>query len=67
MSDSTSQQEADRINDHMVEAMTRRRQERPDRRRSMTTPRVERRKICAYCFQYGDHPTPAFCLRALER
>ena len=67
MSETTSQREADAINDHMVEAMARRRQERPDRRRSPATPRVERRQVCAYCFQRGDHPTPAFCLRALER
>jgi len=67
MSEVASQHEADAINDAMVQAMARRREERPNRRQARTSPRVERRRICAYCFQHGDHPTPAFCLRALER
>jgi hypothetical protein len=67
MSEVASQYEADAINDAMVQAMARRREERPNRRHTRTSPRVERRQICAYCFQHGDHPTPAFCLRALER
>jgi hypothetical protein len=28
---------------------------------------AEGRRVCAYCHQPGDHPTPAHCLRALER
>ena len=41
----------------------------PDRRNSQSSarPARERRKMCAYCFQPGDHPTPGHCLRALER
>jgi hypothetical protein len=65
----TSPEEADEINEAMVQAMERRRQAQPERRQAGTTntPRIERRAICGYCFQPGDHPTPAFCLRALER
>jgi hypothetical protein len=67
MTNTTTHVEADAINDGMVQAMDRRRLARPERRRGLTTPRVERRQICGYCFQPGDHPTPAQCLRALER
>ena len=63
----TSSREADAINEAMVQAMERRRASRPDRRHSTHTPQIERRTICKYCFQHGDHPTPASCLRALER
>jgi hypothetical protein len=47
-----------------------RRQARPDRRKrveSSAPVATERRRICAFCYQSGDHPTPAHCLRALER
>jgi hypothetical protein len=45
-----------------------RRRERPDRRRRPAPPHeMERRRICGYCYQEGDHATPAQCLRALER
>jgi hypothetical protein len=55
------------IDDAMVEAMTKRRVERMERRQGVRTPKVERRRLCGYCFQPGDHSTPAACLRALER
>lgn len=61
------EQQADAINDAMVEAMTQRRRERQERRQAVQTARVERRRVCAYCFQPGDHGSPADCLRALER
>jgi hypothetical protein len=28
---------------------------------------LDRRRICGYCYQRGDHPTAAHCMRALER
>jgi hypothetical protein len=59
--------EADAINDLMVQQMEQRRQERVERRTQSRSPTVERRTICSYCFQRGDHPTAAHCLRALER
>lgn len=60
--------DADAINDQMVAAMERRRG-MPNRRESSTArqPSAERRRICGYCFQRGDHPTAAHCMRALER
>jgi hypothetical protein len=69
MSDITeSHAHGDAINDAMVEAMNQRRLQRQDRRRLAGRPAaMERRKTCAYCFQPGDHATPAACLRALER
>lgn len=68
MEDINSQQEADAVNDGMVQAMDRRRRARPERRRAVAaTPRIERRKVCTYCFQPGDHLTAASCRRALER
>ncbi len=67
MSDGISRREADAIDDSMAQAMLRRREARPERRQRSATPRVDRRKICAFCFQRGDHPTPAACLKALER
>ena len=54
--------------DLMVRQMEERRRQKAERRaptpRTPTTP--ERRKICSYCFQPGDHQTPAQCLRALD-
>lgn len=45
-----------------------RRRERPDRRQRTGSPQqMERRRTCGYCYQEGDHATPAQCLRALER
>ena len=63
-----SNDDADRINEQMVRQMELRRQQQPDRRQRRTGgPDKERRAICAYCFQPGDHQSPAQCLRALER
>jgi len=66
-----SDQEADAINEQMVAAMEQRRRGLPNRRQSsddrQKSPVVERRRICGYCYQHGDHPTAAHCMRALER
>lgn len=61
------ERQADDVNDLMVQQMERRRQERHERRTQPRPPTVERRTICSYCFQRGDHPTAAHCMRALER
>ena len=53
--------------EEMVQQMELRRQARPERRQR-TVPRAnDRRQRCSFCYQAGDHPTPAHCLRALER
>jgi hypothetical protein len=62
-----SEQEADAINDRMAAQIEERRRQLPNQRRQSTAPAVERRRICAYCYQRGDHPTAAHCMRALER
>lgn len=59
--------QAEALNDQMVRQMELRRQQRPERRQQRVATAQERRKVCAFCFQTGDHPTPAHCLRALER
>jgi hypothetical protein len=65
--------DADAINEQMVKQMEERRHQRPERRQlstrqpSTTARDRDRRRVCGYCFQPGDHPTPAQCLRALER
>jgi hypothetical protein len=66
---SLSAEEADAINERMARAMAERRSARPERRgpRNSAAPRIERRRICGYCYQPGDHPTAAHCMRALER
>jgi hypothetical protein len=61
-------EEADAINEQMARQIAERRDQRPERRQSSRgAPKTERRRICSYCFQPGDHPTPHHCLRALER
>jgi hypothetical protein len=56
------------IDDQMARQLERRRQQHPDRRRATAASSgLERRRICSYCFQRGDHRTVAQCLRALER
>jgi len=57
------------INEQMARKIEQRRRESPERRhrRSDAAPKIERRRVCGYCFQPGDHPTAAHCLRALER
>ena len=67
MHDEISEREAAEINERMVQEMERRRQQRAERRQGSGPVTNERRKICAFCFQPGDHRTPAHCLRALER
>ena len=64
-----SDRDADEINDRMAAQIEERRKSLPNRRRRCVfrAPALERRRICAYCFQRGDHRTVADCLRALER
>lgn len=55
-------------NKQMARQIEQRREARPERRGSSSGPsNIERRSICMYCYQPGDHPTLADCLRALER
>ena len=70
MDQGTTPQEADTINEQMVRDMEQRRQARPERRQPRVEPGArakERRHICAFCYQPGDHPSPLHCIRALER
>jgi hypothetical protein len=63
-----TEQEAESINEQMAASMAARRRAQPERRQAgSATPRTERRRVCGYCYQPGDHPTPAHCMRALER
>ena len=57
----------DDVDDEMVRQMEIRRQARRERRRRVAPPANEQRLRCSYCYQPGDHPTPAHCLRALDR
>ena len=52
-----------------IREIAERRRRAPDRRRPdrRVGGGIERRRVCAYCHQAGDHRTPADCLRALER
>jgi hypothetical protein len=62
--------EGDVINEQMIRDMDARRLARPERRQrveSSGSVTNERRRICAFCYQSGDHPTAAHCRRALER
>jgi hypothetical protein len=57
------------INELMVRQMNLRRQALPEQRQASGPHKAvanERRRICGFCCQRGDHPTPAHCLRALE-
>lgn len=60
-----SNDEANAINEAMVRQIEERRKERPERRQRVTPVQRDRRALCSYCFQPGDHRTPAQCLRAL--
>lgn len=65
-----TQQEEATINEQMVRQMELRRQALPEQRRASASSgavAIERRRTCAFCCQRGNHPTPAHCLRALER
>ncbi len=64
---SLTEREATAVNERMAAQMEERRRERPERRLRSTPPGLERRKVCSFCYQSGDHPTPAHCLRALDR
>jgi hypothetical protein len=68
--DQPTQQDADTINDRMAREMEQRRQAQPERRKRRSTGAPqgrERRRLCAFCYQPGDHATAAQCLRSLER
>jgi hypothetical protein len=59
---------AENVDDEMVRWMEERRALRPERRSVRPSrPASERRRVCAFCYQPGDHPTAAHCMRALER
>ena len=60
---------ANAINDEMVRRMELRRQEQPERRQRPSAQPVggERRRLCSFCYQPGDHRTANQCLGALER
>lgn len=62
-----NEREANGINDLMVQQMEQRRRERQERRKALRPQTPERRRVCSFCFQEGDHPTAAHCRRALER
>ena len=73
---SLAERQAHTVNDEMVKQMNLRRQARPERRQraasgvpavSVVPASGERRRVCGFCYQPGDHPTAAQCLRALER
>jgi hypothetical protein len=61
--------DGDSIDDAMARQLEERRRTLPNRRASdrQAKPRQERRAICSYCFQTGDHATVRQCLAALER
>jgi hypothetical protein len=60
-----SQKEASAIDEAMARQLEERRKQRPERRQRTAPVERERRALCQYCFQPGDHRTPAQCLRAL--
>ncbi len=62
-----SERDANAIDEAMARRLTVRRLAQPERSRTVGIPGVERRQVCGYCFQHGEHQTPAACLRALER
>jgi hypothetical protein len=62
-----NEREAEGINELMVRQMEQRRRERQERRKNPRPAATERRRVCSFCFQEGDHPTAAHCRRALER
>jgi hypothetical protein len=57
------------IDDAMARRIEERRRILPNRRAGDRPggSRQERRAICSYCYQPGDHATPKQCLAALER
>jgi hypothetical protein len=58
----------DAANDQMVQQMDQRRGRRSERHVARTARvTIDRRSTCVYCYQPGNHRTPADCLRALER
>ena len=62
-----SDHEAEAVIDRITAEIAQRRRELPDQRHAPKPPAFDRRTICGYCFQRGDHPTGVHCLRALEQ
>jgi hypothetical protein len=64
-----TERQATSVNDEMVRQIELRRQAQPERRKrnSGFSGAQDRRRICAFCHQPGDHWTAAQCLRSLER
>jgi hypothetical protein len=61
-----------RISAHMAGQIHARRQLKPERRQEAhwggnERPELDRRVICDYCLQPGDHPSVVHCMQALER
>ena len=50
-------QEPTDADDEMVRQMERRRHARPERRQRRLPHGNERRRMCSFCYQPGDHPT----------
>jgi hypothetical protein len=68
MDEHRTDDDAERINEEMVNRMELRRQAQPERRqRASARPQgAPPRRLCAFCFQPGDHRSALQCLRALE-
>ncbi|MEP6915146.1 MAG: hypothetical protein ABJC89_05845 [Acidobacteriota bacterium] len=65
-----TERQATSVNDEMVRQMELRRLAQPERRKRADNGggrTHERRRICSFCHQPGDHWTAAQCLRSLER
>jgi hypothetical protein len=56
-------QERTDADDEMVRQMERRRHARPERRLRTMARANERRRLCSFCYQPGDHPTAVYCRR----
>ena len=52
--------------ERMAAQMKQRRRASPNQRQVSQPRAFERRTMCAYCFERGDHATDAQCLTALE-
>jgi hypothetical protein len=64
-----TERQATSVNDEMVRQIELRRLAQPERRKRVdgAVRTQERRRICSFCHQPGDHWTAAQCLRSLER
>ena len=64
---SPTERKAASVDDLMVQRMEERRRQSQERRTEVKVVDVDRRRVCSFCFQRGDHRTAADCMRALER